>query len=54
MAKEWVHDARNKANANTNTNANTKSNAKAFSHADVEKSLGAFKQERAELSEKLK
>ena len=48
MAKEWVHDARNKANANTNANA------KAFSHADVEKSLGALKQEQAELYEKLK
>ena len=54
MAKEWVHDARNKANANANTNANTNSNAMAFSHADVEKSLGALKQEQAELYEKLK
>ena len=42
MAEEWVHDARNEANA------------EALSHADVEKSLGALKQEQVELSEKLK
>ena len=42
VAEEWVHDARNEANA------------EALSHADVEKSLGALKQEQAELSEKLK
>ena len=42
VAEEWVHDARNEANA------------EALPHADVEKSLGALKQEQAELSEKLK
>ena len=42
VAEEWVHDARNEANA------------EALSHADVEKSLGPLKQEQAELSEKLK
>ena len=42
VAEEWVHDARNEANA------------EALSHADVEKSLGALKQEQVELSEKLK
>ena len=42
MAEEWVHDARNEANV------------EALSHADVEKSLGALKQEQVELSEKLK
>ena len=42
VAEEWVHDARNEANA------------EALSHVDVEKSLGALKQEQAELSEKLK
>ena len=42
MAEEWVHDARKEANA------------EALSRADVKKSLGAFKQERAKLSEKLK
>ena len=42
VAEEWVHDARNEANA------------EALSHADVEKSLGALKQEQVELFEKLK
>ena len=42
MVEEWVRDARNEANA------------EALSCADVEKSLGALKQEQAELSEKLK
>ena len=42
VAKKWVHDTRNKANAANLTCAN------------VEKSLRAFKQEQAELSEKLK
>ena len=42
VAEEWVHDARNEANA------------EALSHADVEKSLGPLKQEQAKLSEKLK
>ena len=42
MAEEWVHDARNEAKA------------EALSHADVEKSLGALKQEQAEMSEMLK
>ena len=42
MAEEWVHDARKEANA------------KSLSCADVEKSLGALKQEQAELSEMLK
>ena len=42
MAEEWVRDARNEANA------------EALSRADVEKSLGALKQEKAKLSEKLK
>ena len=42
MAEEWVHDARNEANA------------EALSHVDVEKSLGALKQEQVELFEKLK
>ena len=42
IPEEWVHDARNEANA------------EALSRADVEKSLGALKQEQAELSEKLK
>jgi len=42
MAEEWVHDACKK------------DNAKALSCADVEKSLGALKQEKAELSEMLK
>ena len=42
VAEEWVHDARNEANV------------EALSHADVEKSLGALKQEQVELFEKLK
>ena len=42
MAEEWVRDARNEAEA------------EALSRADVEKSLGALKQEQAELSKKLK
>ncbi|XP_050260058.1 uncharacterized protein LOC126705177 [Quercus robur] len=42
VAEEWVHEARNEANA------------EALSRADVKKSLGALKQEKAELSEKLK
>ena len=42
VAKEWVRDAHNEANA-----AN-------LAHADVEKSLRALKQEQAELSKKLK
>ena len=42
MAEEWVRDARNEANT------------VALSRANVEKSLGALKQEQAELSEKLK
>ena len=42
VAKEWVHDARKKVNV------------EALSRADVEKSLGALKQEQVELREKLK
>ena len=42
VAEEWVRDTRNEARV------------EALSHADVEKSLGALKQEQAELSEKLK
>ena len=42
VAEEWVYDARNEANA------------KALYHADVEKLLGALKQEQVELFEKLK
>ena len=42
MAEEWVRDARNEANT------------VALSRANVEKFLGALKQEQAELSEKLK
>ena len=42
MAEEWVRDARNEAEV------------EALSHADVEKSFGALKQEQAELFEKLK
>ena len=42
MAEEWVHDARKEANT------------KALSCADIEKSLGALKQEQAELFEMLK
>ena len=42
MAKEWVHDARNEANAAD------------LARDDVEKSLRALKQEQAELSKKLK
>ena len=41
VAKEWYHDARKRANA------------EALTCADVEKSLGAAKQEQSELSEKL-
>ena len=42
VAEEWVRDAHNKANA------------EALSRDDVEKSLGALKQEQAKLSVKLK
>ena len=42
MAKEWYHDARKRADAET------------LSHADVEKLLRAIKQEQSELFEKLK
>ena len=42
MAEEWHHDARKQADA------------EAFTCADVEKSLGAAKQEQFELSKKLK
>ena len=42
IAEEWIRDARKEAEA------------KALSCADVEKSLGALKQEQAEMSEKLK
>ena len=42
VAEEWVRDACNEANA------------EALLCADVEKSLGALKQEKAKLSEKLK
>ena len=42
VAEEWVRDARKEANV------------EALSYADVEKSLGALKQEQAELHEKLK
>lgn len=42
MAKEWVRDTRNEANAAD------------LAHVDVEKSLGALKQEQAKLSKKLK
>ena len=42
MAKEWVRNARNEANT------------EALSRADVEKYLGAIKQEQVELFEKLK
>ena len=42
MAKEWYREACRWADAETLT------------HADVEKSLGAVKQEQLELSEKLK
>ena len=42
MAKEWYREADNRAEA------------KAFTRAEVEKSLGAVKQEQLELSEKLK
>ena len=42
VAEEWVRDACNEANA------------EALPCADVEKSLGALKQEKAKLSEKLK
>ena len=42
MAEEWYRDARKQADAET------------FSHADVEKLLGAIKQEQSELFEKLK
>ena len=42
MAEEWVHNAYKEANA------------EALSRADVEKSLGALKQEQVELSEMLK
>ena len=42
MAEEWYHDARKQANA------------EALTRVNVEKSLGAAKQEQFELSEKLK
>ena len=42
MAKEWYREANNCAKA------------EAFTRAEVEKSLGAVKQEQLELSEKLK
>ena len=42
MAKEWYHEADNRAKI------------EAFTRAEVEKSLGAVKQEQLELSEKLK
>ena len=42
MAKEWYHEANNRVEV------------EAFTRADVEKSLGAVKQEQLELSEKLK
>ena len=42
VAEEWVRDAHNEANA------------EALSHAEVKKSLGVLKQERAKLSKKLK
>ena len=42
VAKEWVRDARNEANAAD------------LARADVEKSLRALKQEQAEFSKKLK
>ena len=42
MAEEWVRDARKEAKA------------EALSRVDVEKSLGALKQEWVEMSEKLK
>ena len=41
MAKEWIWDARNEARA------------EAHSRAEVEKSLGALKQEQTELANKL-
>ena len=42
MAKEWYHDARKLADA------------EALSHAEMEKTLGAIKQEQYELTKKLK
>ena len=42
VAKEWVRDTRNEANVAD------------LARANVEKSLGALKQEQAKLSEKLK
>ena len=42
MAEEWYHDAYKRADA------------EALTRADVEKLLGAAKQEQSELSEKLK
>ena len=42
MAKEWYREADNRAET------------EAFTRAEVEKSLGAVKQEQLELSEKLK
>ena len=41
VAEEWVKDARNQVKA------------EAYSHAEVEKSLKALKQEKAELTDKL-
>ena len=42
MAEEWYHDARKQADA------------EAFTRVDIEKTLGAVKQEQFELTEKLK
>ena len=42
MAEEWYHDARKQADA------------KALTRADIEKTLGAVKQEQFELIEELK
>ena len=42
MAKEWYHEANNRADA------------EAFTRANVEKLLGVVKQEQLELSKKLK
>ena len=44
VAEEWVRDARKEAEAK----------AEALSHADVERSLGALKQEQAEMAKKFK
>ena len=42
VAKEWYRDARKRADA------------EALSHAEIEKTLGAIKQEQYELTERLK